>query len=118
VLDVVLTPKNDCPSVALIIDHKTGKTREDPSELEFHATLLKTHHPELIIIKGWYNWLAQCRMGTVHDLSDTTKTFQRLKQTHDRIKYAFSLGADAFPPRQGPLCGWCPVKQCEFNPCK
>lgn len=117
VLDVVLVPDGR-PDAALIIDHKTGKVREDPNELLFHATLLQAHHSDLITIKGWYNWLQYNRMGIVHDLSDTKQTFKRLKQTHDRIKYAFSLGADAFPPRQGPLCGWCPVKQCEFNPCK
>jgi hypothetical protein len=117
VLDVVLLPAHR-PDGALIIDHKTGKVREDPGELLFHATLLKAHQSKLINIKGWYNWLAYNKMGVMHDLSDTDKTFQCLKQTHDRIKYAFSLGADAFPPRQGPLCGWCPVRQCEFNPCK
>ena len=118
VIDVVVLPNEMLPTSAVIIDHKTGKVREDPGELEFHALLLRVKHPKLTSIKGWYNWLAYNRMGRVHELSDTEKTFQHLKQTHDRIRQAFKLGAEAFPPRQGPLCGWCPVKQCEYNPCK
>jgi hypothetical protein len=115
VLDVVLLPEQR-PHMAMLIDHKTGKVREEPDELELHAALLNAHYPLLRAIKGWYNWLAVNRMGVVHDLSDTRKTFQRLLRTHQRIKQAFDLGQEAFPPRQGPLCPWCPVKQCEFHP--
>ena len=115
VIDVVLL-KDNRPDMAMLIDHKTGKVREDPGELELHAVLLNAYYPLLRHIKGWYNWLAVDRMGQVHDLSETRKNLQRLQRTHARIEQAFTLGAEAFPPRQGPLCGWCPVKQCEFHP--
>ena len=115
VLDVVLLP-NRRADLAMLIDHKTGKVREEPDELQFHAVLLQAHHPLLRSIKGWYNWLAADKMGTVHDLSDTKKYLQRLSLMQDRIKQAFPLGAQAFPPKQSGLCPWCPVKQCEFHP--
>jgi hypothetical protein len=115
VLDVVLmTPRR--PEMAMLIDHKTGKVREDPSELELHALLLSTHYPRLTTIKGWYNWLAADRMGSVHDLSDVDATWVRLVRTQTSIEDAYRLGAAAFPPKQGPLCGWCPVTHCEFHP--
>jgi hypothetical protein len=116
VLDLVLRPEQR-DDMAILIDHKTGKVREHPAELELHAALLQVHYPELRTIKGWYNWLSTGKMGAVHDLSDTQHTLQRLAHTQRCISNAFKLGADAFPPRQSPLCGWCPVKQCEFNPC-
>jgi hypothetical protein len=115
VIDVVVFPPNK-PDMAIIIDHKTGKVREQPEELEFHAVLLQAHHPLLRQIKGWYNWLQVGRMGSVHDLSDVRASFNRLQRLQHRLEQCFTLGPDAFPPRQGPLCGWCPVKACEFHP--
>jgi hypothetical protein len=115
VLDLVLRPKRR-DDMAILIDHKTGKVREDPAELELHAALLQMHYHKLRAIKGWYNWLSTGQMGSVHDLSDTQRALQRLAYTQRCIENAFGLGSDAFPPKQGPLCGWCPVKQCEFHP--
>lgn len=115
VLDVVLLP-NRRADLAMLIDHKTGKVREEPDELQFHAVLLQAHNPLLRSIKGWYNWLAADKMGTVHDLSDTKKYLQRILLQQARIEQAFPLGSEAFPPRQSGLCPWCPVKQCEFHP--
>ena len=101
---------------ALLIDHKTGKRREDPTELKFHAVLLKAHKPELTSIKGWYNWLALNQMGDVHDLSDTADMLEEMRMTQERIQRSFLLGYEAFPPRQSGLCPWCPCTFCEFHP--
>lgn len=115
VIDVLVTSPR-APDMAILIDHKTGKVREDKHELELHAMLLKCHRPELRVIKGWYNWLAANRMGVLYDLSDTDAVLERLCAVQERIAHAFTLGAEAFPPKQGPLCGWCPVTKCEYHP--
>jgi hypothetical protein len=115
-IDVVVTPELR-PTYAILIDHKTGKSkREDPYELELHAALLKAHRPQLTSIKGWYNWLHYNKMGMVHDLSDTAAVLDGIRWTRQAIEHAFSLGAEAFPPRQSGLCPYCPVKACEFHP--
>jgi hypothetical protein len=114
-IDVVLAPPQS--GTAIIIDHKTGKNlREDPAELYLHAVLLKAAWPSTERIKGWYNWLHYNKMGQVHDLSDTKAVLGGMHWTRNRIARAFELGYKAFPPKQGPLCGWCPVKHCEFHP--
>jgi hypothetical protein len=115
VLDVILeqAPGN---GTACIIDHKTGKVREDPTELRMHAVLLKAHRPHLQEIKGWYNWLAGMKMGPIHDLSDTETVFREMNRRHEQITAAVALGERAFAPKQGPLFGYCPVKTCEFHP--
>ena len=115
VIDVLLT-KPTQPDWAVIIDHKTGKIREDPTELEMHALLLHAYNPQIVNVKGWYNWLRDNQMGCVYDLSDTKTTFAQLRWVRNKIEAAFTLGARAFPPRQSGLCPWCPVQHCEFHP--
>jgi hypothetical protein len=102
--------------MAMIIDHKTGKKREDKGELELHAVLLKAKYPHLTTIKGWYNWLQLMQMGAVYDLSDTQRVLGELRLKRAEIARAFSFGTEAFPPRQNPLCPWCPVKTCNYHP--
>ena len=115
VIDVLLTNPN-VPTWAVLIDHKTGKLREDPYELQLHACLLRAYNPTITAIKGWYNWLRDNQMGRVYDLSDTESTLEQVRWTRQKIEAAFALGERAFPPRQSGLCPYCPCKQCEFHP--
>jgi len=101
--------------VAAIIDHKTGKVREDSDELEHHAVLLKANNPRLERITGWYNWLAEDRAGKFHDLSNTEAKLASIRETRATIERLAPLGGEAFPKQQNPLCNYCPVKTCEFN---
>ena len=114
VIDVRILQK-PVTGAAAIADHKTGKVREDSDELELHAVLLKAETPHLERITGWYNWLAECRPGKMHDLSATGQKLESIRRTRAEIEHAFKHGRDAFPPRQNPLCNYCPVKSCEFN---
>ncbi len=114
VVDVVLNAKPDLGTV-MFLDWKTGKPREEPAELEFHAVLYKAKEPQLEKIVGSYVWLQQKKIGKLHDLSETDKKLEAIRRTHDDIGHRLAMGEQAFPPRQNPLCGWCPVKQCEFN---
>jgi hypothetical protein len=115
VLDLVVFSHKH-PNTAMLIDHKTGKVREDPGELRFHAMLLKARYPHLHNIKGWYNWLAICKMGQVYDLTSTEPEWTRIKTRHAQIAQMLALGEPAFAPRQGPLCPYCPVTACRFHP--
>lgn len=103
-------------TVAAIADHKTGKEREDPGELELHAVLLHAHRPQLQKITGWYNWCKEGKMGKVHNLSDTRGTFRQHRGLREEIESNYRLGKEAFRPQENPLCGWCPVTSCRFNP--
>lgn len=111
----VLASAADVPRAVVLMDHKTGKVREDGDELECHAVLLKASRPELEHITGWYNWLAEGTIGKAHDLSGTEAKLADIRTTRRMIEHFFPFGEPAFRPRQNPLCGWCPVKSCEFN---
>lgn len=99
---------------AAIVDWKTGKVREDPDELEIFAVLLKAKYPDLETITGWYVWLKETRMGKVHDLSDTNGKLANIKFRVEKIHHAMQM--QAFEPRQSGLCGFCPVRTCEYRP--
>lgn len=96
---------------AIIIDWKSGGSKyEDPFELEIGAVLLQAKH-NVSTIKGQYAWLAENRLGTLYDLSDTNKTFAKMKHLMDEIERDRSR--DWFEKRKSGLCGWCVVASCE-----
>ena len=99
--------------VALLVDWKTGKVREDPRELATHALLLKARHPELAHIKGCYAWLKENRLGPVYDLSNTNRAWSAVcTLMNDAAQYE---AEQEWPKTPNALCGWCPVKDCEHN---
>lgn len=101
------------PVSGVILDWKTGKRREDPDELEIFGLLLKANFPLVKQVKGYYIWLKEGRVGQMFDLGQTEEKLAQLRQRTERIELAFK--ANFFPPVENPLCGWCPVKSCQFN---
>lgn len=99
--------------VGYLADHKTGKVKENPFELEVQAVALHAKHPELKSIKGQYLWLKELRTGEIHDVSHTNKTWDVVCRTVQQA--AFDLKQGEFEKRQGPLCRFCDVTDCEFN---
>lgn len=110
-LDVLVL--NNQEDEALIVDWKTGKRREDPFELEVFALLVRSMWPEVKRISGMYVWLQELKPGKVHELTDTSRTFAKVKEMWNGVK---ALNPEKeWLPTPNPLCGWCPVKTCEFN---
>lgn len=112
-LDVLVLDQTK-PDTAVLLDWKTGKRREDPTELRIHATLAAAHDRKLQNIYGHYVWLQECAVGPQHDLSDTTRTLEHISEQADKIAHQLKMGY--MPPRQSPLCHWCRVTSCEYNP--
>lgn len=101
------------PTAALILDWKTGRRREDPTELEEHAMLLKAAMPGLEKISGAYVWLKDMVIGEVHALNPEA-ALKRTRQTVERIET--QLRKENFPPNPSGLCkAWCSVMSCEHN---
>ena len=102
--------KNDW---AVIADWKTGKPREDRSELEVHGVLLKAWIPAVTKITAHYVWLQDMTIGKAHDVSDTEKKLADIRSTMNTVKNCMEV--EDFPKRRNPLCGWCDVLDCENN---
>ncbi len=100
------------PPDALILDWKTGKVREDPTELRRFALLLQARYPNVEAIGGAYVWLKDSiGYGATHDLSNTRATLDSLRKLDTAVK-APPVDRE-WEPRPNPLCGWCRVKTCE-----
>ena len=99
--------------VAFMADWKTGKVREDPFELEVGALLLKANAPYITRIYGSYVWLKENRIGERHDLSDVEATTKKVAARIRAIEA--DLAGNSFEKKQGPLCRFCDVLECEFN---
>ncbi len=97
---------------AYLADWKTGSSKyEKPLELEIQAMFLKAKYPQLKTIKGNYVWRKESRPGQVYDLSNVRATWDWCEQTVAKIEA--DLKAGEFEKRRGPLCGVCPVEDCE-----
>jgi hypothetical protein len=112
---VYLRGKLDAPIIsgehALLIDWKTGSSKyESPFELEIGAVLLQSAYPHVRKITGRYAWLREGRLGREHDISNTLQTWNLVCSKMSEVEEERE-----FPKMPGPLCGWCPVKDCEHN---
>lgn len=116
--DVLLRGKVDVTVVqghkAYIADWKTGNSNyEDRFELDVGALLLHAANLTLKEIKGHYVWLKNNKLGQSYDLSDTAATWRKVNEIVKNIERDRARGE--FEKRQGPLCGWCDVLECEHN---
>ena len=64
---------------------------------------------------GFYVWLKDGEVGQMFDLSDTEKTLQRVRRTMNQVEQTMAADAE-WPARENPLCGWCSVRTCLYNP--
>jgi RecB family exonuclease len=102
-------------SVALALDWKTGKIKEDSVQLALMAACVFAHHPQVQRIRSEFVWLqhdATTRIDVTRD--DIVKLWVTLKPRIDQLKQAYDT--NTFPPKQGGLCRkWCPVTQCQYH---
>lgn len=99
---------------AVFFDWKTGNSKyENPFELECHALLLKVRMPGLVHVTGRYVWLKEMRVGKPYDLSNFARTHNDVRT---RVKDMEARPIDKpWPKKPNVLCGFCEVKDCEFN---
>jgi hypothetical protein len=96
-----------------VLDHKTGKPKNDPRQLKLFALLVFIHHPEVQVCNSEFQWL---KFGTTDSArylrSQEAELWQEMLPDLLRYRTAFKL--EVFNPRPSGLCnGWCPVKQCQ-----
>ena len=100
---------------AYIIDYKTGSNKyPDPKQLKLMALMTFAHFPKVEHIKGGLLFVAHNSfVSEQYERGDIGKLWMVFEPELKRLEYAFT--ADQWPAKPTPLCGWCPVKTCEFH---
>ena len=112
-IDLILDPSDH---TLRIFDWKTGKVREDPFELRLQALFAQSVNPEVRGFYGWYVWLGageNGKLGVKHELGDIERTWAEVESMMHHIQANAAI--NHWPEREGALCRFCPVKQCQFN---
>ncbi len=101
--------------VALAVDWKTGKIKEDYVQLGLMAACIFSHHPEVQRVRTIYAWLQE----DAETIENWTR--QSVAQLWAGVLPRVSLLEAAhktttFPAKPGGLCKrWCPVVSCPHN---
>ena len=100
---------------AYIIDYKTGSNKyPDPKQLQLMALMAFEHFPQLQQIHAGLLFVAHNHFVTSEYSRDNIALYwedfywnlERLRLSHEN---------DSWQANPTPLCGWCPVKTCQFH---
>jgi hypothetical protein len=101
---------------AWVADYKTGNNKyPDRDQLVLMSIMVFVHFPHIRKVNSALLFLVKndmVRMSMTHDQAE--KHWWDYRERYARL--AASFDNDVWNPNQTPLCGWCPVKTCEFNP--
>ena len=99
---------------AYIVDYKTGSNRyPDPKQLKLMALMTFAHFPDVQYIKGGLLFVAHNSfVPEEYSREEIPKLWAVFEPELRRLEYSFV--SDRWPAKPTPLCGWCPVRTCEF----
>ena len=100
---------------AFIVDYKTGSNRyPDPKQLKLMALMTFAHFPEVKRIKaGLLFVMHESFMDEEYSRDQIPKLWNYFSTDLERLNISYEN--DIWNPNPTPLCGWCPVKSCEFH---
>ena len=101
---------------AWIVDYKTGNNKyPDRDQLKLMSLLVFAHFPHIRKVHSALLFVVKNDMVTMTmDREDIEPLWWEYRERIAKLEAAFS--SDVWNPPRTPLCGWCTVKSCEFNP--
>lgn len=102
------------PTHAIIIDYKTGKKKDDETQLKLFAGTAFIKYPEIQTAETRYVWTngAKSTVST-YKREDVPWIWNEILPRVDRMESGVSRGQ--WTPRPSGLCRFCPVTACEHN---
>jgi hypothetical protein len=100
---------------ARVVDWKTGNDKyPDTDQLLLMGLMVFAHFPHIRRVSSALMFIVKGSMAK-HALSrdDAEAAWWTYKERVAKLEAAHQYGV--WNPKQSPLCGWCPVKSCEFN---
>lgn len=100
---------------AFIVDYKTGKIKyADPKQLQLMALMVFEHFPQITFVDAGLLFVAHKQFITAeYSADDKEKLWGDFEP--DLMRMSVSHENDTWQPNPSGLCGWCPVKSCEFH---
>ncbi len=100
---------------AFIVDYKTGSSKyPDTKQLALMALMTFAHFPEVENIKAGLLFIVNDAFVTeVYRRENIHKIWESFDEYLERLKLSYEN--DVWQANPNPLCGWCPVKSCEFH---
>jgi predicted double-glycine peptidase len=107
---------NDDDLTARIVDYKTGNDKyPDRDQLTLMSLMVFEHFPHIRQVDSALLFVVKETM-VKHRMSreDVESGWWQYRLRVSKLYASFSN--NVWHPNQTPLCGWCPVRSCEFNP--
>lgn len=100
---------------AFIVDYKTGSSKyPDTKQLTLMALMTFAHFPEVDNIKAGLLFIVNDAFITeVYNRENIEKMWKTFDPHLERLKVSYEN--DVWQANPTGLCGWCPVKTCEFH---
>ncbi len=100
---------------AFIVDYKTGSNKyPDPKQLKLMALMTFAHFPQINKVKAGLLFLAHNQfIPEEYKRQDIDKYWGQFLGTLLRLDNSYET--NTWKPNPTPLCGYCPVKSCDFN---
>jgi len=100
---------------AWVVDYKTGNNKyPDREQLVLMSLMVFRHYPHIREVKSALLFVVKEDM-VKHSMSIDEAEAEWWKYRERVGRIAASMEADVWNPTRTPLCGWCPVKSCEFH---
>ena len=101
---------------AEVFDWKTGKIRNDATQLKLYNGFTFADYPEIDTAASGYVWLEHKQVSPplVLQRSDADNVWSEFEHKYRQLQDAYVRGV--FQPTPNPLCAkWCDVVSCEFH---
>jgi len=94
---------------AYCLDYKTGKVKENPTQLQLFASMVFWHFPEVHTVKTSFIWLKfNETTNAKYERRYLGALWSALKPRFDKVQEVIDLGV--FPTKPSGLCPWCSAK--------
>jgi RecB family exonuclease len=95
--------------IAYCIDYKTGKVKDNPTQLQLFAAMVMWHFPNVDTVKTSFVWLKYNETtNSIYERRFLGALWNAIKPRFERVQETINLGV--FPTKPSGLCPWCAAK--------
>ena len=94
---------------AYCLDYKTGKVKDNPTQLQLFAAMVMWHFPEVKTVKTSFIWLKfNQTTNAKYERRFLDALWRGMEPRFDKVQEIIDLGV--FNTKPSGLCPWCPAK--------